>query len=567
MLKKTLWLILFLFLSFHDIVFWYNTTELNLVYNKFYLQSQKKFSDPTLFIHFLESFDFKINQIILTSQSETKKNILYDLLTLNKAKITNLKMNKIKINKEENIFFNTSFLSDLKNIWYKTLILNENLEFQDNGTYKFIFKKYFEVDNDNYQYFIKNKLDDAIIIRYKGKFIITNDYKIEKKYSYKELYDLFNNKVDYSDSYSLINGEYYTYKYNYYVVFDKLDGLYLSDLAWNKISLEKTLVIKNIDGTYVFSNDFKKIRLWSEKIVKNITNKTEFLYNILDDNRNFEDNYDYILADMREVTLNLIQNKTTDEDKIQVIYKRVIDNITYYKNYSDGNKQVFSWILTYKNKTWVCDGYTKIFSYMLSIAGIDDVEIKRWFAFDTTDFPNFWHAWVRIGNYYYDPTFDDPIWNDEKSNYKYLYYKIPYELMYINRFDGLVIDNKYKWNLSERKKIVLKNMYDMYEKYKTYPLMMKIKNRLDLWLQYDDELTLSKLQEKVSFSEVKNYVFYDENGKKYMIAGLNFYVLNDNDLESILFDSNVNIAKSKFFHWYDKNGKSEYRFAYNIKYY
>jgi hypothetical protein len=53
--------------------------------------------------------------------------------------------------------------------------------------------------------------------------------------------------------------------------------------------------------------------------------------------------------------------------------------------------------------------------------------------------------------------------------------------MYINRFDGLVIPENYKnISLYERKNLVVKNMYNLYEKYKDYPLMNKIKNKIFL---------------------------------------------------------------------------------------
>jgi transglutaminase/protease-like cytokinesis protein 3 len=46
---------------------------------------------------------------------------------------------------------------------------------------------------------------------------------------------------------------------------------------------------------------------------------------------------------------------------------------------------------------------------MLAFAGIEDIEHIRGYVIDAVDFPQIGHAWVRIGNRYYDPTFDDPI--------------------------------------------------------------------------------------------------------------------------------------------------------------
>jgi hypothetical protein len=67
--------------------------------------------------------------------------------------------------------------------------------------------------------------------------------------------------------------------------------------------------------------------------------------------------------------------------------------------------------------------------------------------------------------------------------------------LYVNRFEGFEIkDNLDKLSLDERKKIVLKNMYALYEKYKDYNLMKTIKNRIYLGLSYDEDLTLEKLK-------------------------------------------------------------------------
>lgn len=579
MFKKSL-IFISLFLTFFNVSYSYNKTELDLAYSKFYLKIEKNLKDEDKIISSLEKFDLKISNLLTKTKSSFQLQVLNDLLAINKSKLASLRIKKIQKNIEENIVNNTSFVSELVDAWYKSIILNDSLEYKDNWTYRFLFKKYYKLNKDNYNYFIKNKLNNWYVVRYKWSFLVTNDYKIEKKYTYEELYSLFNNKVDYRDPYILIAWDYYTYKYNYYMFFDQPDWLYLSDLERNKISLEKTLLIRNIDWKYFFSNDYKKIRLVSEKIVKDVTNKKEFFYNILDDNRNFENNYDDILLDIKNVTLNLIKDKKSDEEKIQTIYKWVVDNITYYKNYNDWNKQIFSWILTYKNKTWVCYWYAKIFSYMLSFAQIEDVEIKRWFAFDSVYFPNFWHAWVRIWNYYYDPTFDDPVWNTQEEKNEFIYYKLPYDLMYVNRFDWTQIPKEYNWlDLNSRKKIVLKNMYTIYEKYKNYALMSKVKNRIKLWLKYDDDLTINTLKEKLPFYEVNNYIFYDNSGKKYLIAELDnsgkkylitevkYYVLNDWNIDDILIDNNIDLNNAKLLKWRTESWSIEYRLAYNLKYY
>ncbi len=51
-------------------------------------------------------------------------------------------------------------------------------------------------------------------------------------------------------------------------------------------------------------------------------------------------------------------------------------------------------------------------------AGVQNSIMIKWNVIDAQDFPNIWHVWLRIGEYYYDPTFDDPIWtNNTKTSH------------------------------------------------------------------------------------------------------------------------------------------------------
>ena len=73
--------------------------------------------------------------------------------------------------------------------------------------------------------------------------------------------------------------------------------------------------------------------------------------------------------------------------------------------------QIFSGIETFRDGEGVCTGYTKLMLYMLLIAGISDAEEIRGHVIDAPDFPEIGHSWIRIGERYFDPTFDDPLGN------------------------------------------------------------------------------------------------------------------------------------------------------------
>lgn len=532
-------------------VFSYTQADLKLQYDKIYLNIQKKANyNNDKVVSVLKVIDSRLKIALSKTSKQSNKNLLNTLISLNDTKLKSLTTIQFP-----------DFIEKMTKNGYTFLKVWDNLELYDNWWYRFTFKKYYEINSTNYNYFLTNKLNWGIIIKYKNNYIITNDYKKEKKYTYKELEKVFKNYYDSLTPYFLNNWVYYSYKYSYYIYFDNIDWVYLSDLEANKIDLNNTLYIKNWDK-YYFSNNYEKIRLVSENIISNISNKNEFIYNLADDNKFISWNYDEILSQIKSTTNTIVSWINSNDEKIKIIYKWIVDNIIYYQNYSDGNKQIYSWILTYKNKTWVCDWYTKLFVYMLSFAWVTNVEVKRWYAFDSSDFPNFWHAWVKIWNTYYDPTFDDPIWWDGKNDF--YYFSIPYELMYINRFDGLVIPEIYKnMSLDNRKNLVIKNMYNLYEKYKYYPLMNKIKNKIFLWLKYDEKINLEILSKKIPYFEVNNSSFLTDWNKK-TIKSLNYYLINDKNIEDIVLNPKINLEGMYLFKWRKTDWTFDFRLSYDL---
>jgi hypothetical protein len=56
----------------------------------------------------------------------------------------------------------------------------------------------------------------------------------------------------------------------------------------------------------------------------------------------------------------------------------------------------------------------------------------------------------------------------------------------------------------------MKNMYILYDKYKDYPIMATIKNRIYLDLDYDEDITLEKVKNAIGYYDVNDFVLYDE---------------------------------------------------------
>lgn len=539
---------------------WYTQADLKLFYDTLYIKIEVqtgKNDEKTALI--LQTIDQRLKQILLKTSNSNNKRVLHTLITLNQNQLTSLQKPSISITSQKN---HPSYITTLLGNGYTYIELSPQLEFiQNNETYRLNFKKYFELSSQNYKHFIKNKLTSSVIVYFKNGYILTNDFVKERKYTFFDLEKTFSHVIDIQKPYFLENGVYYTYKYNYYIIFQEDRGLYESDLIANKINPKQTLLIKDWEK-YFFSNDYNKIKLVSSDIIANISNKEEFLFNISDDNKFNISDADSILREIKKDTQMLVSWVNHESEKIRLIYRFLINRVVYYENYSDGNKQIYSGVLTYKNKTGVCDGYVKLFLYMLSFAGVSDVEVKRGFAYDNQDFPNFWHAWVKIGNMYYDPTFDDPIGGN--GNGSWYYFELPYELMYTNRFDGIVIpENLKNMPLTQRKNLVAQNIYKIYDKYRSYPLLYTVRNKIFLWFKYDQKITLSSVIQNMKVLSVKRGTFV-ENGYRFTIRSLNYYLLTESNVENILSNPKIDLSDMYLFLWYKNDGTFEYRLAYDV---
>ncbi len=69
---------------------------------------------------------------------------------------------------------------------------------------------------------------------------------------------------------------------------------------------------------------------------------------------------------------------------------------------------------------------------MLQIAHIPDAYLIEGYVLDSPDFPDVGHAWIQIGEDFYDPSFELQFRDDSDD---YLYYKIPYDIFYTNRYN------------------------------------------------------------------------------------------------------------------------------------
>ena len=132
-----------------------------------------------------------------------------------------------------------------------------------------------------------------------------------------------------------------------------------------------------------------------------------------------EENLDSEFIKLKRISINLWNISKNKEEIIKNIYNYILANLNYQTNIKSDDFEIFSWIKTFKNKVWVCQWYVELFNLMLAFNNIKS-EILKWDVLTSEDFPKIWHAWVKIDNFYYDPTFDDPVWAKDEIKVKNL---------------------------------------------------------------------------------------------------------------------------------------------------
>ena len=366
----------------------------------------------------------------------------------------------------------------------------------------------------------------------------------------------------------LENWIWYTYLFDSYVSFPKWAKITPSDLDFNEIDINNNLIFIDLNENLWFIKRYKKIKLINDDIIYWIANKYNFLSNIQDDKLFLHEDTDLLFKKLKFESITNTKKLKRDE-KIKVLYDYILNKVEYTKDIDLNDKKIFSWIHTYKNNDWTCWGYSKLFSYMLSFAWIDNNEFIKWFVIDADDFPKIWHAWVKIWDKYFDPTFDDPIWIIKTKTYdEYKFFNLPRDLFYTNRYDYLDIPEEIKnSSLEYRKKLIMKNISWLIDKYKddNYRLTKPFDFRKKYDLGPYEDFTISKLKKIFPYTEVKNHKFI-ENWKAKQIKSLTYFTINDWDeeIESFLDQFNYDIEWFYLFKWHNEDWTIEYRLVNNL---
>lgn len=364
----------------------------------------------------------------------------------------------------------------------------------------------------------------------------------------------------------LENWIWYTYKFDEVLFFTKWKIITIDSLKASNINANKSLVILNEDSSLWFVNNYTKVKLISDDIIYGIPDKFNFLKEIKDDKKKITFESDSSFITLKKLTKN-ITNWKNESEKIKLIYNYILKNIEYNVNFSLNDDKIFSWIDTFQNKSWVCEGYAKVLLYMINFAWINDSEVIRWDVLDAQDFPQIWHAWVKIRDKYYDPTFDDPIGQVKTLGYsEYKYFWLPYDLFYTNRYAYGKLPSYLKTeSLEYRTNFINKRLSPLVEKYKNsnYNILKPFIFKLDNWIDINKSLNIEDLKKIIKYYEVNNLKF-TENGITKSIESLMYYVIDDSKTDSLIEQINYNIDGYYLFKWKLDNWTYEYRLAYDV---
>ena len=467
--------------------------------------------------------------------------------------------NKYELDKQ-----NTVLLS----LGVKLLVFKNSSKYKNNQATQSVLEQFLYLNDKKILEIRKNIIINNIDI-YENKFKeeIRKNKAIIDKYSYSSYFK----NISYTNNHIFLeNWVWYTYNFKQYNFFPDDSTVNKNDLEHNGINLDLDLLfITDKWGLWFVKNPIK-IKLISDYIIRDLKNKYYFLEEIKDDKRNIESiDYDNNFKILKELSEWLTSSSNSKEEKISIIYNYILTNTEYTKIIDLSDAKIFSWIEAFNNNSWVCEWYVKLMVYMLLFAWIDDSKVIRWYVIDAQDFPQIWHAWVKIDWSYYDPTFDDPIWAiSDRISSEYKYFNLPKDLFYTNRYDEDKLPESIKnMNTNKIEELILTNLYNLYDKYKdkNYELLKLIKFKTDNWIDYKNKIDLTNLSNILPQYIVNNFSF-KKNWLTKRISKLNFYELNNENIDELLEQLNYNLSWYYYFKWTDDSWIISYKLAYNVEF-
>lgn len=366
-------------------------------------------------------------------------------------------------------------------------------------------------------------------------------------------------------------GFYYGYNFNSFRYYSDPYGVFEWDLTASNFRRDKDYIYIDENGRYNFITDINESRLIATADVYGLPDKHLVLDALSEDAKYPTSDMSDILWQISAVSKNLSRGKSKLQ-ATEAIYGWILENISYSTNFSLSDERIFSAIETFKNKNGVCTWYTKLMLYMLAFAWIHDVEVIRGQVIDAEDFPEIGHAWIRIGDRYYDPTFDDPIWAlDTKKRSEYTYFGLPRDIFYANRFEYADLPESFKTKTNEqiREHIfnylkILRPKYEWQSEYEN--VFAPIVFRENYNISPLTNVTPSLLAQKIGSNTIKDDSFiYTKNWKQTQVTWIRYFVITVENTERVLIQLGYAIDEVTLFNWQTSSGAYEWRLAYELE--
>lgn len=406
-----------------------------------------------------------------------------------------------------------------------------------------------------------NKIYDSSSINSKNSFILEDLQKLnnEKIFSLEQeklkkstdtflsknpILENFKQKVYNKDDFLILEDwVWYTYFFDNYYNFVNANAINVDFIKNNWLNYKKSVIFVK-DDKVSFLKEYKKYRLIKDELLYGLPNKNYILW--LLKKYSFRKDSDLYLDEdvlsIKNKVNSITKNSFKSSYKIEKIYDYILKNTSYSTNYTFDNPDFFSWIKTFKNNSGVCEWYTELFVIMLWFSLIDS-KILTWDVLDAPDFGNIWHAWVKIWEYYYDPTFDDPTGLEvDKNKDEYVFFKLPKDLFYTNRYDDWETPKHIKdSDFNYRKTIINAKLNSLYNKYKnhSYNIFKELSFKKKYGINPIKKITLNDLINSVWNHYETNLITVNIDWINKNFKKIRYYELKDDNDFLINFLNNI----------------------------
>ncbi|MDA9129341.1 transglutaminase-like domain-containing protein [Candidatus Gracilibacteria bacterium] len=274
-----------------------------------------------------------------------------------------------------------------------------------------------------------------IVYQDRKGLIFTENYTRERKIPFIDILNEGSEKfLLYSDSIFSKEDYFSTYGYEEYYNISNNYGIYISDVEASGYNYSDAVFLRLQDAKNNVTFAPELVPIVQTDVFPNISQENfDFINTSVTDQLRFQNkNYSQTIKSIKQTAEEIVQGLHREQDKIKAIYDWMIQNIEYPDRYDITDPAIFSGLEAFENRSAVCEGQARLMYYMLKSIGIQKVNIIDGYVVDAPDFPQAGHAWIQIGDTFYDPSFET-VYQEYYQEYKY--YNIPYDVAYINRYN------------------------------------------------------------------------------------------------------------------------------------